>query len=140
MLSQREILETWQRGKSERQFYRLTSEVEGAFEYRGPQFGHPSNYASIRIHAAPSSVFNLDSAVIYPPSVSTTYASQLLLAIGRAAVDEFFAAGWYPYRGCSLTALEVGWDEIMSSEVAIYLAARGALSDLRRLGSWELST
>jgi hypothetical protein len=140
MLSIREILETWQRGKCERQFYRLTSEVEHAFEYRGPQFGHPSNYASIRIHATPSSGFDLDSAVIHPPSVSATYASQLLVAIARAAVDELFAAGWYPYLGCSLTVQEVGWDEIMSSEVAIYLAARGALSALRRLGSWELST
>jgi hypothetical protein len=138
MLSEREVLETWQRGKSEGRFHRLSSEIDGAFEYRGPQFGHPSNHAAIRIHAKPSSAFNLDSAVIYPPSVSTTYASQLLVAIGRAAVDELFSAGWYPYRGCSLTVREVGWDEVMSSEVAIYLAARGALSELRRLGSWEL--
>jgi hypothetical protein len=140
MLTQQDILEAWRQGKSERQFYRLTAEVERAFEYRGPQFGHPSNYASIRIHAAPSSTLRLDSVASYPPSVTAVYAGRLLAAIGRAAVDELLSTEWYPHRGCSLTVREVGWDEIMSSEVAIYLAARGALADIRRSGAWEINT
>jgi hypothetical protein len=82
----------------------------------------------------------LDSVAIYPPSVGEPYAKQLLLAVGRAAVDEFFAAGWHAYRGCKLVVQEVGWDEIMSSEVAIYRAARGALLKVRQEGKWELVT
>jgi hypothetical protein len=140
MLSQQEILEAWQKGKSERPFQRLASESEAAFEYRGSHFGHPSNYAAIRILATPSMDFNLASAVIYPPSVSPDYARQLLFAISCAAVDELFSATWYPYRGCSLLVREVGWDEIMSSEVAVYRAARGALSELRRVGTWDMTT
>jgi len=63
-----------------------------------------------------------------------------LLAVGRGAIDELFAAAWEPYRGCKLTVQEVGWDEIMSSEVAVYRAARGALSKLRQDGPWTLTT
>src|SRR5215468_4394737 len=118
MLSRREILDAWMRGKADRQFYRLASETEVAFEYRGPQYGHPSNYAAVRILAKPSSEFSLDSSAVFPPSMSATYADQLLIAVGRAAIDELFAAGWYPYSGCVLTVREVGWDEVMSSEVA----------------------
>ena len=139
MLSQREILDAWERGKSDRQFYRLTAEAEVAFEYRGPQFGHPSNYASVRIFATPSADFSLDSIAIYPSSISASYADQLLVAFSRAAIDELFAADWYPYRGCALLVRHVGWDEIMSSEVAIYRAARGALSDLRRVHPWKMN-
>ena len=71
-------------------------------------------------------------------TISATYSDQLLIAVSRATIDELFAAGWYPYSGCALTVREVGWDEVMSSEVAIYNAARGALSELRLVGSWEL--
>ena len=39
-----------------------------------------------------------------------------------------------------LTVQEVGWDEIMSSEVAMYRAVRGALSKLRQEGEWTLTT
>ena len=140
MLKEDDLLNAWRAGKTNRQFYRLTSEMVAAFEYRGPQFGHPSNYAAIKMVSTPSNDFSLESMVIYPPSVQPPYAKQLLLAVGRAAVDELFAAGWYPYRGCKLVVQEVGWDEIMSSEVAIYRAARGALSKLREDGQWTLTT
>lgn len=138
MLTERDILEAWLAEKSSRHFYRLTSDMVAAFDYRGPQFGHPSNYASIKLVATPSCDFSVDSAVIYPASVSLSYANQLLLAIGRAAADELFSAARYPYRGCKLVVQEVGWDDIMSSEVAIYRAARGALSKLRQEGQWTL--
>ena len=141
MLLQPEILENWQRGKCESHFYRLTSKVEVAFEYRGPQFGHPSNYAAITILAMPSTEFNLDWGVTGPPSsLDPTYSRRLLIAIGRSAIDELFAATWDSYRGCSLVVQKIGWDDVMSSEVAFYRAARGALSELRRVGSWELVT
>src|SRR4029453_11968111 len=82
VLTERDILEAWQAGKTGRQFYRLTSEMLVAFEYRGAQFGHPSNFAAIKLVATPSNDFSLDSAAIYPASVSLPYAKQLLLAVG----------------------------------------------------------
>ena len=139
MLTERDILEAWQAGKLGPQFYRLTSEAAAAFEYRGRQFGHPSNYAAIKLVATPSNEFGLDSVAIYPASITLAYSKKLLLAVGRAAVDELFAATWYPYRGCKLAVEEVGWDDIMSSEFAIYLAARGALAKLRQEGQWTLT-
>ena len=139
VLSERELLEAWKAGKSTRHF-RLTSEFVVAFEFRGRQSGHPSNYAAIKISAAPASEFSLDTTASYPASVNPLYAEQLLLAVGRAAIDELFAAAWYPYRGCKLTVQEVGWDEVMSSEVAVYRAARGALSRLREEGHWTRIT
>jgi hypothetical protein len=132
------MLEAWHAGKLSRQFFRLTSEFVVAFEFRGPQPGHPSNYASIKIVAAPAGEFSLASTAIYPPSLPAAYTELLLLAVARAAVDELFAADWYPYRGCSLAVQAVGWDEVMSSEFAVYRASRGALSVLRQQGQWVL--
>jgi hypothetical protein len=140
VLRESDILDAWRDEKTSRPFYRLTSEMVAAFEFRGPQFGHPSNYAAIKMVATPANEFSLDSVVLYPPSVSPSYAKKLLLAVGRAAVDELFTAAWYPYRGCKLTVQEVGWDDIMSSEVAMYRAARGALSKLRQEGQWSIPT
>jgi hypothetical protein len=63
--------------------------------------------------------------------------NKLEQAVGMAAVDELISSQWVPRRGCRLVVREVGWDEIMSSEVAIYRAARGALAKLRQEGSWR---
>lgn len=114
--------------------------VRGCLRVSGTTGGHSSNYAAIKIVAAPASELSLNSAAIYPASVSVSYAQKLLVAVGRAAVDELFPATWYPYRGCSLIVREVGWDEIMSSEVAIYRAARGAFAKLREEGQWTLAS
>ena len=139
VLTERDILDGWRAGKTGQPFYRLTSEIVAAFEYRGPQFGHPSNYAAIKLVATPSDEFGLESVAIYPPSVALPYAKQLLLAVGQAVVDELFASAWYPHRGFKLTVQEVGWDDIMSSEVAVYRAARGALSKVRQEGQWTVT-
>jgi hypothetical protein len=106
VITEPELLEAWQRDKADIHGYRLVAEVVVAFEYRGPQFGHPSNYAAIKIVATPSPILCLESVAIYPASVTTLYAHQLLLAVGCAAVDELFAE-WYPYR-CKLVVDEVG--------------------------------
>ena len=138
MITQRLLLDQWQNSKEGRPFYCLEAEIEVEFEYRGPQFGHPSNYAAIRLTATPSPELVLESRAVLPASISEAYASQLLVSVGRAAIDVLFAAGRDPYRGCRLRVDEIGWDEIMSSEVAVYRAARGALEKLRQAGSWKL--
>ena len=141
MLREQELLKAWHEGKASRRFYRLEAEIAAAFEYRGPQPGHPSNYAAIRIVATPAAELCLESAAVYPASISVPYARKLLLAVGRAVVDEFFAsAGDHSYRGCRLIVQEIGWDDVMSSEVAIYRAARGTLAKIRQEGTWELES
>jgi len=66
MIRERELLEAWHEGETGRHFYRLEAEMAAAFEYRGPQPGHPSNYAAIRIVATPSAELCLESAAVYP--------------------------------------------------------------------------
>ena len=68
------------------------------------------------------------------------YRTGLARAAGRAVVDQLIAADWYPYLGCKLKVHEVGWDDIMNNEVAVYRAACGAFSKLREEGAWDLST
>jgi hypothetical protein len=49
MFSRREILDAGPRGKAARQFYRLTTEAEVAFEHRGPyDFGEGPSWALSR--------------------------------------------------------------------------------------------
>ena len=138
MRSENEILDTWAINKRQSASYRLMSETNVAYEYRGVQFGHPSNYAGVQLNAVPSSTFILEWRATCPSSVTDLYARDLLFAAERAAVDELFAVDWYTYRGCRITVSELAWDEIMSSEVALYRAVRGALAKLRSDGQWEL--
>lgn len=132
-----QLLNGWTSAKRGERFYRLSAEAEVSYEFNGGRIGHPSNYASIRIHARPADQLTLDSSAIYPLSVSPSYAERLLAAVGQAVVDELFAAAWTPYRGCALEVVEVGWHEVSSSEVALYRAARGALEQLRTAFRWE---
>jgi hypothetical protein len=140
MLSERSLLDAWTARKGNVPYYRLAAEFVAEFEYRGAQFGHPSTYAAVTILAQPASEFRLDSVVSYPVSVSSEDAEDLFLAVGRGAIDELFASGWYAYRSCGLTVREVGWNDVTSSEVAMYVAARGALKKLRLEGVWTLVT
>lgn len=140
MLSERDLVDAWTAGKGKVPYHRLVADFVAEFEFRGPQVGHPSNYAAVTIAARPTTDFSLDSVASYPPSLSDEYAQGLLLAVGRAAIDELFASTWWAYRSCGLTVREVGWNDVMSSEVAIYMAARGALKKLRLEGRWTLVT
>jgi hypothetical protein len=138
MLSCDEILDAWRRDKQHSRFYRLAAPIEVAYEYRGPQPGHPSSYASVVISARPASDLGLEITADLPDSMTPEYRLALARAAGHAAVDELFAAGWNPYRGCELDIVEVGWDEVGSSEIALYRAIRGALAKLLKVGIWKL--
>jgi hypothetical protein len=140
VIAEQQLLNAWRTGKEGGHFYRLEADIEVDFEYRGPQVGHPSNYAAIKLTAMPSAELVLESCAVLPASVTETYTQQLVVAVGRAVVDDLFAAGWEPYRGCRLRVDEIGWDEIMSSEIAVYRAARGVLAKLRQAGRWKLVT
>jgi hypothetical protein len=139
MLSCDEILDAWRWQKKSGRFYRLVEPVEVAYEYRGPQGWHSSNYASVVIAARPASDLGLEISAELPASMTAEYQAALARAAGYAAVDELVAADWHPFLGCNLDVREVGWDEEMSSEVALYRAVRGALGKLRREGEWVLA-
>jgi hypothetical protein len=39
-----------------------------------------------------------------------------------------------------LTLVDVGWDDITSSQAAFYIATRRAMETLRSAGTWEVAT
>ena len=45
-------------------------------------------------------------------------------------VDGILGAELLPPWRCALTLVEVGWDDVMSSEVAFYRATKGAMGEL----------
>lgn len=132
------ILDRWRRHKTSGSFHRLSAPLEVSHEFRGPQAGHPSNYASVRILADPADDLAVECTASLPESVTVAGRDSLLRAIESAAVDEMVAAEWYPFSGCRLIVRDIGWDDVMSSEVALYKATRGALARLRREGAWDL--
>ena len=75
----------------------------------------------------------------WPTHLSITYQADLEHAIGCGLVDRLMNT-FYPYRGCALTLIDVGWDNVMSSEMAFYRAAAGAMDELMTTAKWRLVT
>jgi hypothetical protein len=140
MLMLDEIMETWRRQKGDLTFFRLKAAAEVFFEFRGAQGGHPSNFAFVKIAATPAEDLEIALVAEFPATLDVPYRRRLEAAVSLAAVDELLSSQWIPYRGCRLVVFEVGWDDVMSSEVAIYKATRGALMKLRQDGLWEVET
>jgi elongation factor G-like protein len=55
-----------------------------------------------------------------------------------AGIVEGLLSHHYPYRGCRVILIAIGWDDVSSSEVAFYRAARAAMEELRTADAWEL--
>jgi hypothetical protein len=94
----------------------------------------------VRIGAEPSNDLSVDLVAAAPAEMHSIDRSSILRGVGIAAVDELIAFGFTPFRGCRLTILEVGWHDVWSGEIAMYMAARGALAQLRKDGEWQYIT
>jgi hypothetical protein len=140
MIEFEDELNDWLRKKSLPNHYRLRSPITISFEFKGRQWGHPSNYAAIRVVANPAHELRVNLSAALPSSITQDYRDKLEQAIAFAAIDELIAGDWCPYRGATLTVDSIGWDDVMSSELAVYRAARGAFSKLRAEGKWEFAT
>lgn len=133
-----ELLSDWLRSRSgSRQFFRLQQDCLAEFEYRGPQWGHPSNYARTRFQCRPADKLVFAVQTRWPSHLSDAYCEDLERAIGHAIIDGLMTSV-YPYRGCSVTLIDAGWDDVMSSEVAFYRSAKGAMDTLRSNETWKL--
>jgi hypothetical protein len=140
MPSEPELLEAWRTQRtSGSHFFRLEAQVLQSFEYKGPQWGHPSNYAAVRFRCQPADALLFISQARWPVHVSIAYQADLERTIGYAIVDTLMNI-FYPYRACSVTLIVVGWDDVMSSEMAFYRAASGAMEELKKTAKWRLLT
>ena len=139
IFTQAQLLDAWVAHRSAgRPFHRLREPRLQAFEYKGPRLGHPSSYAAVRFRCAPGDDLTFRSEATWPEQLSASDRAALLRAIAVAIVDGLLSH-FYPYRGCQLTLIGVGWDDISSSEFAFYLATRAAMEELRTADAWAIS-
>jgi hypothetical protein len=132
-----DLLVTWRRCKSRFAGRRLDAPCSVEHEYQGKQWGHPSTYAFVRFECTPAESLAFDMRAQWPPHLTADYCEQLRDAMSAAIVDALLATD-HPHLGCSVTCTEVKWDDIASSEVAVYLATRAAMTDLREKEKWSL--
>ena len=139
-MDERDLVDAWLRYKlGMPNFYRLRAPRVQEFEYRGPQPGHPSNYARVRFECAPADALTFRSDAPWPRSLEANHCANLERAIGCAVFEVLLCRSFYSHRGCAVTLTDVGWDDLMSSEVAFYVASKRALDGLVQEGRWDLS-
>ena len=135
----RHIIERWLERKSVRLgFYSLEEPCPIEFEFKGKQWGHPSNYAYVSFKCEPSAELRFQTDLAWPESLSREYCSDLEGAILTGVVDGLLSESFVPYSGCSLTLNKILWDDVMSSEWAFHKAARNAAKELISRGKWQL--
>ena len=132
MKTQRQLLDAWLQRKSSGPFFRLRETKLVEFEYKGPRFGHPSNYAKVRFQCDPGDELRLAARIDWPVGLPPDYCDALVMAIGNGVVEAAMGQE-YPYRGCTMTLIAISWDDVSSSELAFYRAAKAATEDLVRM-------
>jgi hypothetical protein len=124
-----ETLTAWRRCKSRVARYRLDAPCSIEHEYQGRQWGHPSTYAFARFECAPAEHLVFEMRAKWPDHLTADYCGLLRDAMSTAIVDVLVAAD-DPHVGCSLTCIDVKWDDVASSERAFYRATRAAMATL----------
>jgi hypothetical protein len=102
-MNQTSILEDWLNAKSAvKNFYRLEEDCTQEYEFKGPQWGHHSNYAYVEFHCRSSSELSFSSHADWPSTLPTHFITRLESAIRQGIVDTLMSESINPYRGCSL--------------------------------------
>ena len=133
---ERTIVETWMAKKLAGGRRRLRAPTVVDFTYRGPQWGHPSNFAGVKLRCEPAAEFGFQSVAQLPPVLTDVYFAQIAVAVRGGTLDALVGTD-YPGLGVSITLTEVEWDDVMSSEVAFARAGRGAAAKLLAEAAWD---
>ncbi|MGD0525539.1 MAG: hypothetical protein ABSE49_10365 [Polyangiaceae bacterium] len=136
MLRLDELLAHWHDCKTRFAGRRLDAPCSVEHEYQGKQWGHPSTYAFVRFDCAPAPSLVFETRAQWPAHLTSEYRRRLEEAMGAGIVDALVAAE-APHVGCSLVCTEVRWDDVASSEVAVYRATRAAMTTLREAEKWS---
>jgi hypothetical protein len=135
MQVEREIIESWLEDKLGGSRRRLRAPGAAEFTYQGPQWGHPSNFAAVKMRSDPP-MRSLSGPSPWRRPLSPK-------RISRRSSRRFAAGSSTRFLplitqlGMSVTLTEIGWDDVMSSEVAFARAARGAAGKLIAEGEWD---
>src|SRR6266536_1781716 len=81
MQVEREIIERWLEDKLGGSRRRLRAPGAAEFTYQGPQWGHPSNFAAVKMRCEPSDALTFRSVAVAPPAISEAYFEKILAAI-----------------------------------------------------------
>ena len=131
-----EIFASWQQAKLRFTTKRLDAPCSVEFEYQDKQFGHASTFAFVRFDCVPSENLSVEMRARWPANLATDYCRLVEDAI-RAAIVDVLVAVDVPFVGVAITCIDVKWDDITSSEVAFYRAAKGAMTSLRDQHTWS---
>jgi hypothetical protein len=132
-----EILSGWRQWKSRIVGRRLAASCVVEHEYQGKQWGHPSTYAFVRFECMPAEELAFEMRAEWPSHLTPGYRRLLHEAIGAAIVDGLVAAD-DPHVGCSVSCIDVKWDDVTSSEQSFYRATKAAMTALRER-EWSLA-
>jgi hypothetical protein len=124
-----EIVGRWRGWKSRIAVRRLVAPCTVEHEFQGKQWGHPSTYAYVRFECAPAEQLAFEMRSGWPRQLTADYCQRLHDAMSAAIVDVLVATD-DPHTGCSLSCVDVKWDDVTSSEQAFYRATRAAMTAL----------
>jgi hypothetical protein len=134
---ERTIVEAWIAEKIGGARRRLRAAILVDFTYRGPQWGHPSNFAAVKLRCERSNEFAFEPTAQRPPTLTDAYFADISAAVRSGILDGVLGTD-YPALGVSIQLMEVEWDEVMSSQVAFARAGRGAAAKLLAEAVWDL--
>jgi hypothetical protein len=92
-------------------------------EFRHPHFGHPSTYAFVRFACNPANDLSFEARTSWPSTVPDDYRPQVERAMAEAVADVVLER-LYQHTDCTVTLIDVRYDEIGSSVAAFTSAAK----------------
>ncbi|HNB54439.1 MAG TPA: hypothetical protein PK530_21005 [Anaerolineales bacterium] len=113
----------------------LKQETTVEFEYKNYS-GSRILSGRLRFHCLPSEELIFSRSVDWPEILREKECDSAVL---QGIVDGLFMKKFYPYTGCKLECVEIGWHEVHSVVAAYYFAAFGAMQELRAKGSWDIT-
>ena len=136
-MNQAEVLALWLNSKQARDFYRLTQSEVVEFEFEKFHSGHLS-YGFLRFECEPSDQLDFQRIAAWPEHLGDAYKHELDLAVIEGMVEGLFMDSLYPYLGCRLKCVGIGWQNAYSTEYAFYKAALSAMKELRSNREWKI--
>jgi hypothetical protein len=100
---------------------------------------HASSYARVVFVCSPSEKISCSfNPGVWPSNLTESEVGRLKISIARAA-SSLLLLDFYPHIA-ALHLEEIGWDDVRSSEVAVYRATIGAMRNLQETAGWILSS
>lgn len=135
-LAKQDLVEAWISSEYDQLGLALQKPLEVEHTYRGPQFGHSSTFAYVRLRCEPAPELAFTVEAWPPADVEQQEWEQFCDGIAVAMVNGLMCAPEVPHSRVHVTLAEARCDGMMSNRSSFYRATRGALDTLLTHGSW----